>query len=196
MRISKLPLAICVTAICAGFVAVRAEDTPEQAAARAALMEKMNELAAQPSPSNQSPPIVVTPSGAMAQPAARQTNATVAAEKAPTPASQAKTQTTSAQKMNEMNQQNWAAPASPAQSSAMIPAQSGSSLFASDAPPPKSANPNSPGKDLGLKPIAAPSPPVSAAKLAQLQALLMRYQSDQISPAEYQAERARILAEP
>ena len=61
-------------------------------------------------------------------------------------------------------------------------------------PPP--ANESYAGKTLGLKPIEAPPPPVSAQKEAELQALLARYMANQISPDEYQKERAAILAEP
>jgi hypothetical protein len=61
-------------------------------------------------------------------------------------------------------------------------------------PPPASAN--YPGKELGLKPIEAPPLPISAAKDAQLQALLAKYLADQVTPAEYQSNRAEILAEP
>ena len=52
---------------------------------------------------------------------------------------------------------------------------------------------------MGLKPIVAPPPPplpISPAKQAQLQGLLEKYKADQITPAQYHAERARILAEP
>jgi colicin import membrane protein len=58
------------------------------------------------------------------------------------------------------------------------------------------ASANNTGKELGLKPIAAPALPISAAKQEQLQALLAKYRADQITPAEYQAQRAEILAQP
>ncbi len=61
-------------------------------------------------------------------------------------------------------------------------------------PPP--ANANYPGKSLGFAPIVAPPPPVSAQQQTELQALLMRYEANQISPEEYQKERAAILAGP
>ena len=53
-----------------------------------------------------------------------------------------------------------------------------------------------PGKELGLKPIESPLLPISAAKEAQLQALLAKYKADQISPEEYHNRRAEILAQP
>jgi hypothetical protein len=61
-------------------------------------------------------------------------------------------------------------------------------------PPP--ANGNFAGKSLGFKPVEAPPLPVSAQKEAELRALLARYMADQISPSEYQKERAAILAGP
>jgi hypothetical protein len=52
------------------------------------------------------------------------------------------------------------------------------------------------GQDLGMKPIAAPALPISASKDARLQALLQKYEADQITPEEYHQQRAAILAEP
>jgi hypothetical protein len=52
------------------------------------------------------------------------------------------------------------------------------------------------GKELGLKPIESPLLPVSATQQAQLQALLGKYKASQISPEEYQKQRAEILAQP
>jgi hypothetical protein len=52
------------------------------------------------------------------------------------------------------------------------------------------------GKGLGLKPIEVLALPISAAKEAQLRALLAKYKADQITPEEYQKQRAEILAQP
>jgi hypothetical protein len=52
------------------------------------------------------------------------------------------------------------------------------------------------GKELGLKPMVSPLLPISAAKEAQLQALLAKYKADQLTPEEYQKQRAEILAQP
>lgn len=71
MRISKLLTAVCAAAFLTGSVAVRAQDTPAQAAARAALMQKMNELDAQQSqPTNSNPlaSVVIAPSVAPTAP--------------------------------------------------------------------------------------------------------------------------------
>jgi hypothetical protein len=46
---------------------------------------------------------------------------------------------------------------------------------------------------LALPPIEAPPLPISAEKKQQLDALLTRYKADQITPDQYQAERAKIL---
>jgi hypothetical protein len=47
MRIPKLLLTVCAMSVCAGFISARAEDTPEQAAARATLETKLHEMNAQ-----------------------------------------------------------------------------------------------------------------------------------------------------
>ena len=60
----------------------------------------------------------------------------------------------------------------------------------------KAASAPYPGKELGFPPIQAPPLPYSADKQAQLDALLVKYQADQISPEEYHKQRAAILAQP
>lgn len=70
MRISNLVSAVCATAFLAGSLAVRAQDTPAQAAARAALLQKMSELNKQQSqPTNPAPAtsIVIPPTAAPVQ---------------------------------------------------------------------------------------------------------------------------------
>jgi hypothetical protein len=62
--------------------------------------------------------------------------------------------------------------------------------------PANQINTTSPGKEPGFKPIDAPALPISADKEAQLQALLAKYKADQITPVEYQKQRAEILAQP
>lgn len=49
-------------------------------------------------------------------------------------------------------------------------------------------------KQLGLQPIQPPPAPVTAQQQEELQSLLQRYEADQVTPDEYQAERAKILA--
>jgi len=137
MQISKLIPAVCAVAFCAGFIALQAQDNPAQAAARAALMEKMNELEAQPvQPAP--PPIVVTPSGVMQVQPTQPTNVVTvpprtvharpavpatetksvpgkaATQTAPTTSdaeAQAKAKAALEEKMSETNKENWATPA-------------------------------------------------------------------------------------
>jgi hypothetical protein len=81
MRISKLYLVVCAAALGAGIVTVRAYDNPAQAAARAALEEKMRELGASSAPTNAqtSPP-------AMSQPPAQPAVSTPPSAQNPPPA--------------------------------------------------------------------------------------------------------------
>ena len=51
-------------------------------------------------------------------------------------------------------------------------------------------------KSTTYQPILAPDLPISTAKQEQLQALLVKYKADQITPNEYHAQRAAILAQP
>jgi len=51
---------------------------------------------------------------------------------------------------------------------------------------------NYPGKKLGFKPIEPPPAPVSSEKEAALQALFNQYKADQITPGQYQIQRAEF----
>ena len=77
MRISNLLSAVCAAALILVGITVRAQDNPQQAAARAALLSKINELEAQQrQPTNPVPPTsAVTPSGVEQQPARQPANA-------------------------------------------------------------------------------------------------------------------------
>jgi hypothetical protein len=44
------------------------------------------------------------------------------------------------------------------------------------------------------QPVTAPPVPLSEGQQQQLQALLQQYVANQITPAQYQAERAKIIA--
>jgi hypothetical protein len=48
----------------------------------------------------------------------------------------------------------------------------------------------------GFPPLSSPALSISADKDARLKELLSRYQADQVTPEEYHAARAKILAEP
>jgi len=235
MQFSKFLPLFCATAVCAGFISARADDNPAQAAARAALEEKMQELDAQEATNAEVPPpaAVVTPSApAQEQPAPpaavttipatpeAQPAATTPAETQPAPAiipadndAQAAVRAALDAKMQELDAQEAAtnsvtlpvitiAPtaAAPAQAAPVVetpPMQAAPvQAPAAAAPQMPPANVDYPGKDLGLKPIDVPPPPISADKQAQLQALLAKYMADQVSPEEYHKQRAAILAEP
>jgi len=126
--------------------AARGQDNSAQAAARAALMQKLSGVNAQPAP------IEVTPPGTMAQ-----------------------------------------SPSNNTMNSAALPPQNKPATMFKPAP----VQPVNPVTAPVVNPMAPPPPlPISASKEAQLQSLLQQYDSNQITPAQYQAERAKILAEP
>lgn len=224
-----MPL-LCAATICAGLIYARAEDTPTQAAARAALEQKMSELdvqeastnaavtgdnpsspAAQPSQPavptatesqptavqpvetavttpQAAPPIVVTPSGVAQEPPATPVADTTG---------QAAAKAALDEKMRQLDAEqaatNGAATPVIATTTPAVTAPVQAPVVAT---PPAQASANYPGKELGLPPIDVPPPPVSAEKETQLQALLARYMADQVSPEEYQRQRAAILAAP
>jgi hypothetical protein len=251
MRISKLLSAVCATAFLAGSASVRAQDTPEQAAARAALIEKMSELDTQQSQPTNAPPTTPPPAApapaeaqpAPAAPAVPDTNTPPAAVPAPAEApapAPAETQpapvaaavpgttppvvvvtTNGAEQEQTVQPTNAMATPPPASMPAeaqppapvtMVPETNSQPSVALMPPPvvaatppakpvapvasPIPANAGNTGVAMGFKPIEAPPLPISAQKEAELQALLAKYMADQVSPDEYQKERAAILAEP
>jgi hypothetical protein len=283
MRISKFLTILCAAIACAPLIAARAdEDNPAQAAARAALMEKMNELAAQPQNQTSSPsasqtqtatnavetspaPIIVTTNGAtVEQPTPAVTNSTPIAEPMPEtiPAASNAAENPSATPMTNsppaMTNTTEVAPTPPMTNSmpmpepatetpaitnapeiqpaptvtnsvampepapetvpAMTNAVATNNAAATESPslriqpdavgtaqpkekpvkvkPSEPAKASSPMQNPAFQPIQAPPLPISTSKEAQLQALDTKYKADQITPAEYQAQRAAILAEP
>jgi hypothetical protein len=216
MQFSKFMPLVCAAAFCAGFICARAEDNPAQAAARAALEEKMRELDAQDATNAEAPAVNAGSSGAAtAQPSQSATSAPAETqpsaniENTPPPIvvtssgvvqdqPAAKSSDTDAQsaakaaldkKMQDLNIQDASTNA------AAVPTLS-NNLTVQTPPAPAQSAANYPGKELGLQAIEAPAPPVSQDKLAQLQALLARYMADQVSPEEYHKQRAAILAAP
>ena len=84
MQTSKLLAVAGAVALGAGLLSVRADDTPVQAAARAALEQKMNEVGTQPA---RTPPVSVAATNAVvAQPRQSKMPATPAAKPAAAPA--------------------------------------------------------------------------------------------------------------
>jgi hypothetical protein len=218
MRISKILLTVCAAGACALLVSVRADDNPAQAAARAALMEKLNGTddqsgampqqtnpPAQPTP----PPIVVMPNGAtVEQPNSSSVETNVVPTPAPAPTMPADVENKSKEASDE-------AAAKAKQDAEMAAAQkkadeaaakkAKADQAAAEAKAKKEAKMAAEQKkspaatvatETGATMIEAPPLPISAAKQAQLGALLEKYKADQITPAEYQAERAKILAQP
>jgi hypothetical protein len=193
---------------------VRADDTPAQAAARAALEQKLNELATQPSAA---PPIVVTPSGAKVEtpapvvvvppvapapapvpaPGADMVQPTPAPAMAASPASdseaQAKARAALLQKMSEIDTQ-------PAATPPLAPEKVVVQQMETPAAVAPVAAPVETKSDVVVepvvKPMETPALPISATKEERLQALLEKYKADQITPEEYHTERAKIIGEP
>jgi hypothetical protein len=65
------------------------------------------------------------------------------------------------------------------------------------APPPVAVTPPPPPIGSGkFPPLTGPEVPYSAEKSQRLAVLLQKYKADQITPEEYQTERAKILAGP
>jgi len=62
------------------------------------------------------------------------------------------------------------------------------------APVPQVQSPKQPKMAKEFRPLEGPALPFSADKSQRLADLLQKYKADQITPAEYQAERAKILA--
>jgi hypothetical protein len=214
--ISKLFPAICALIFCSSLMAVRADDTPDQAAARTALIQKMNEMPAQPSVP---PPVVVTPATptveapapvVVAPPVAPALAPALASNTEmflPTPApnmntsptldndAQAKARAALLKKMSELGDQSAATPPS-AQEKVVIQKSPTPAAAAPVAAPavmePKPAMVAEPM----VKPIETPALPISETKEERLQALLEKYKADQITPEEYHTERAKIIGEP
>jgi hypothetical protein len=190
MQTSKFPLWICALALCGGMT-LRADDTPAQAAARAALNQKMQEMEGGSAAAPQTPaavelapaPVIPTtppPAATVAVPAEAPAAPVVAP--ATTPAApepvvaqagdteaQAKARAALNEKMSEIG---LPAPVAPAATSVPVATAA------------------------GLKPITAPALPINMTKAGKLDWLLSLYKSDQITPEQYHAQRAAILAAP
>ena len=224
MQLSKLSSVICAIAVGTSLISVRAQDNAAQAAARAALLEKMSEAEKAPAAP---PAVVVTPSGASvekpAPPAIVQTPpiAQPAPPVASDNAAQAAARAALMEKMNGpggANAQppltivtipaNSTPPTSPkpmtatpakvdtASTAAQTEAAAQAAARAKAQSAVKTQKPAAKANDLGMQPLPAPALPISAAKQQQLEALLTRYKADQVTPEEYQTQRAAILAQP
>jgi len=168
---------------------------------REALRQKLNELNAQTRPAPAAPvapQVPMTPAPPVA-PAAVPPPAVVTLPALSVPAegrpADPALQEAMRQKMSELNAQQKAAPPAPrAKTSAIKPAPVPAPAVArtQKTKAPKKSKMAAPE----FKPIQAPPLPISASKEARLAELLRRYKADEITPEQYQAERARIRAEP
>lgn len=187
MQTSKFPLWICALAVC-GSLTLHAEDTPAQAAARAALLQKMQEAESAPAAAPQTPapvtpapaaPAPVTPPPAMVAPAPAPV---VKAPAAVAPAvgqagdteAQARARAALSAKMAEIR--------TPATSTVVTATTSPAGVTSTTT--------------TALKPITAPALPINMTKAGKLEWLLSQYKADQITPEQYHKQRAEILAEP
>jgi hypothetical protein len=193
MQTLRLLPAVAAIALCASTFSTRADDTPAQAAARAALMQDMNETGNTETPT---PPPASVPPPAPAQlppPETIQTNMQVAtpAPAATVPATASGSSTNlvvpPVEQVTVPTNQLSQYPVNPA------PANPGTNpmMVLTNAPSPGPGITPSPAAD---QPVTAPPLPISEGQQQQLQALLQQYVANQISPAQYQVERAKILA--
>jgi hypothetical protein len=194
MRISKLYLVICAAALCASRPILRADDNPNQAAARAALEQQMQSMDAQQATPNASssapaesakaaaPAAASTQSPATNPPAAAASSGNSLFGPVPPPSEGLPASAISGQSTSTSNTPTAVQTQTSAtnQSLLMEPSQNNDAA-------------NKSAKELGLKPIVAPPLPISADKQAQLRALLQKYEAGSISPVEYQVERKKIL---
>jgi hypothetical protein len=236
MQFSKFMPLVCAAIVWPGFISLRADDTPAQAAARAALEQKMREAGPQGSggvifvpttnsaAESQPPAITVTPSGVSDAGATNnlspaeialhakmaELNAPVKNARSPAPAASPtpnsgdieKARADLEEKMSELNQQPVKTPASKPSKPAPEAASPAPAKPVAPEAPPVAAKPltpadvNYPGIELGLKPIEAPSLPVSAEVQSRLQELDAKYKAGEITPEEYHAQRAAVLGQP
>jgi hypothetical protein len=174
MQHFRLLPAIVIITLSSSTLFTRADDNANQAAARAALMEQMNDTGNDmQSPTNAPVPAPQQP--ALTPPPVMSTPPPVAPPVAPT--------------MPPMTNM-MSAPVTPPVTQTPPPQ------------PPPPISPNLPTVPPPIQPtssenqLVAPPLPISADKQAQLEQLLSRYKADEITPAQYQEERTKILAQP
>jgi hypothetical protein len=176
MQIPKFSIALCVLALGITFAA-RADDTPAQAAARAAVAAKLNELAQTPASTNMVN-VVLPPMETNSMPAASMAMTNAPMVQPPAAMTSDILQNAPAMQTNSMpTMENTNAPAPP------------TGLTITNAPP-------APPENLSVitnAPMTAPALPISATKEEKLEALTAKYKMDQISPEEYFKQRAAIL---
>jgi hypothetical protein len=214
MRFPKPFGILCATALCASILPVRADDNPAQAAARAAVLQKMQEQDAAgtnvaPAATPPSAPVVVAPVIPVpAQPVVVQPVTTVPA---PAPdatmnptasstdnAAQAAARAAVLQKMQEQDAAGINAAPADATSSAPVVAAPVTTVSVvttnpTPAPAPVAAPTVAAPSTPVYRPIIAPSLPISADQQARLQALDAKYSANQITPLDYFTQREAIM---
>jgi hypothetical protein len=192
MQTTKFSVLICAFMACAPLT-LRATDTPAQAAARAQVGEKLNELEAQNADTN--PPVpsraIVAPVVATPTPAPTMSSPVISTP-AVKPVDQAELKREAKAKAKA---DKAAAKLKAKQDAERAKAQAAVQAQMEKAQPMPTPSADV-GNEIGLKALVAPALPINASKEARLQALLAKYQADQISPEEYHKQRADILSQP
>lgn len=201
MRVPNLYPMVCAAVLCGAIVTVCAADNPDQAAARAALEQKMNQLNAQPEstkaqtpattapkaqpPASKPVPWAATTSGTVRQP----THATMAHGR-PAP-------TSNGGLFGPVPPPSGGYSARATSGGTAQPSGTNVTALPSEMYIESSSNAGAAyaGQKMGFKPIQAPPLPITAKQKAQLQALLQKYDANAVTPEQYQAERHKILAE-
>lgn len=220
MHISKLLAVFCVSAIGTASVMAQRPDNDIQARARQQLREAMGELNGQagtnaaPAPTK---PVVKQPAPAPTKPAAK-TPEMAPVKPKPQPQPQPNMEKPAAQKAPEMVKR-------PAGLSPDAEMRAREALHEAEMQTPPSGAPVSsgrvvqtrpagpaPSKGVAIRtetkpgytqappgaynPLPTPPPQLSGSKEQRLGQLLQQYKSDQITPAQYHEQRAKIMAEP
>lgn len=221
MQISKFPILLCALALCGGMT-LRAEDNAAQAAARAALMQKMQQIEGNAATATGWAAPVQTPATRPAQEVSA-TTAPMTTETGDTPAQaaaraalEAKYQqlgskaaaTSECSAAVQSTSATASAPAvclaapmtnemgdTPAQAAARVALEAKyRQLGAHSLSMHKFTKGYAPSGGMAERQIIAPPPPVSLSKAEKLSWLLSKYESDQLSPEQYQKMRADIIA--
>ncbi len=214
MQISKFPILLCALALCGGMT-LRAEDNAAQAAARAALMQKMQQLEGNAATATGWAAPVQAPATRPA-PAVSDTTALMTTEMGDTPA-QAAARAALEAKYQQLGDKAAATSESSAAASAPAvcvaapmtnemgdtPAQAAArvaleakyrQIGAHSLALHKFTKGSASSGGMAERQIIAPPPPVSLSKAEKLSWLLSKYESDQLSPEQYQKMRADIIS--
>ena len=200
MQYLRLLLTVAIT-LCAGVFSIRAEDTPQQAAARAALMQQMNATdTGSQAPANEPPPQPAPPTFHEKQATPPPAPAPVPEQQmtpppAPAPAPEPMTTLPPTAQVSTniivppVEQESVPLPTNTMTQYPVNPAPAAPPVA---TPPPMAPAPQE-TPAAAAPSMATPPPPISADQQQQLQQLLSKYMANQITPAQYQVERAAIL---